>query len=166
MKRGDRFGELTVTALMRGAKGVHPLANCRCACGSMPTYRQTDLRRKLKMRCRYCAWRLAWKSRKRIDAATRAALERLSQYRCNARAKGLKFALTPERCFLLFRSACAYCGAVPAKGIDRQDSAAGYVEGNVVPCCWPCNSAKKSMTVSQFISWVRKVYENTKGLLQ
>lgn len=42
-------------------------------------------------------------------------------------------------------------------GIDRYDSAQGYVSGNVVPCCWPCNRAKGSSITEEFLAHVRKI---------
>lgn len=36
-------------------------------------------------------------------------------------------------------------------GVDRKDNAKGYVTGNCLPCCWPCNYAKGSRyTYEQF----------------
>ena len=43
-------------------------------------------------------------------------------------------------------------------GIDRVDSDGGYVTGNVVPCCWPCNRMKMDMVHADFLRHVGKIY--------
>ena len=47
---------------------------------------------------------------------------------------------------------------VSCNGIDRLDSAFGYTLENCVPCCKYCNTAKNTMLVSDFLSWVSRVY--------
>jgi hypothetical protein len=44
-------------------------------------------------------------------------------------------------------------------GIDRKDSSKGYTLENSVPCCKFCNCAKNTMTVQEFLEWVKRVYE-------
>jgi hypothetical protein len=48
-------------------------------------------------------------------------------------------------------------GSFTYNGIDRKDNAAGYVEGNVVPCCKTCNYVKKSMLYGDFMAFIIKV---------
>lgn len=45
-------------------------------------------------------------------------------------------------------------------GIDRIDNSKGYILGNVVPCCYQCNTAKLNYTLDNFKSWVKNVYNN------
>ena len=49
-------------------------------------------------------------------------------------------------------------------GIDRLDNNEGYLPSNVVTCCKICNRAKHSLTVVEFLEWVRDIsktyYEN------
>ncbi len=45
-------------------------------------------------------------------------------------------------------------------GIDRINSNIGYIEGNIVPCCKHCNSAKNTMTESEFKEWIVRLYNN------
>ncbi|HHX59446.1 MAG TPA: hypothetical protein GX707_01720 [Epulopiscium sp.] len=47
---------------------------------------------------------------------------------------------------------------VLVNGIDRVDSSKGYVEDNVVPCCKYCNTAKNTMSDSEFREWIKKIY--------
>lgn len=41
----------------------------------------------------------------------------------------------------------------------RINNSVGYTVANVVPCCKECNLGKKTMDVSVFLSWIRRVYE-------
>lgn len=43
-------------------------------------------------------------------------------------------------------------------GIDRVDSAQGYVLTNVVPCCKQCNRAKSDLSREEFLTWVERVH--------
>lgn len=96
-------------------------------------------------------------------------------YRANARKRGFDWSLSTDDVGDLIHRECYYCGAsetntfntrnsrgevesIPHNGIDRVDSAKGYVTGNVVPCCKICNTAKLNLTVEDFYSWVRRVH--------
>lgn len=47
---------------------------------------------------------------------------------------------------------------VICNGIDRVDSSLGYTVENCVPCCKHCNTAKSTMSVNEFLSWVARVH--------
>lgn len=72
------------------------------------------------------------------------------KYAClkrNARTMLKDFSLSFEEFAALRVLPCHYCGndLSPTSGaMDRKDSSIGYVSGNVVPCCWPCNDTKGS----------------------
>lgn len=48
---------------------------------------------------------------------------------------------------------------VDCNGIDRLDSDLGYTVENCVPCCKYCNTAKNTMPVDEFLSWIGRVYK-------
>lgn len=56
--------------------------------------------------------------------------------------------------------ACHYCGLQPKSigGIDRKDNAQGYLQGNCVPCCRPCNVYKHTTSYEIFVAcaWLEK----------
>lgn len=56
---------------------------------------------------------------------------------------------------------CHYCGLKPKdhNTIDRIDSRKGYVDGNCVPSCLRCNIAKSTYGYSDFLEWIKKVYD-------
>lgn len=87
-----------------------------------------------------------------------------------------------DRFIELSNSKCNYCGLEHSKliedrlnetktlkrmseevleinGIDRLDSNKGYTIENSVPCCKFCNFAKHTMSFTDFMAWIKKVYE-------
>jgi hypothetical protein len=74
----------------------------------------------------------------------------------DARSKAKRRSLVWELTLEYYRDAvenrpCHYCGKVivcRSCGLDRKDNSKGYVVGNVVPCCWDCNTMK-----SKFLSY-------------
>lgn len=96
-----------------------------------------------------------------------------ASYQRRAKRDGLTWRFTLLGFLHLTQGNCDYCGKEPSQvylpnkdtfgayvynGIDRVDSLKGYTWDNCVPCCYTCNVAKASMTRSQFIDWVRRVY--------
>lgn len=45
-------------------------------------------------------------------------------------------------------------------GIDRIDSALGYIEGNVQPCCKEANLAKLNMSEEDFLQLIREIHSH------
>lgn len=94
-----------------------------------------------------------------------------NDYVGSARRRGLQFLLSRDTFRQLTTSNCHYCDLVPStvekkaalsnytyNGIDRVDNEIGYVAGNCVPCCFPCNSAKGTMSSHDFFSLIRRIY--------
>lgn len=88
---------------------------------------------------------------------------RYAQLRSSARLRGLSMTLTYEQWTMLISNPRYYCGRALAEiggGLDRIDSEAGYVIGNVRPCCPICNVAKSDLTETEFKDWVRAIAEH------
>lgn len=168
---GDRFASLVVTAVRRGSKGVHPVADCLCDCGSICSHRVSRLRTGRATRCGPCARKETWRTRERPSSEDMAIRRRHEIYSDNAARRSHAFELTSQQTRELFLSDCHYCGHPPStlakakgsqvgvlvNGIDRLDSSLGYTAGNVVPCCPQCNFAKRDMSVSDFLAWAARV---------
>lgn len=45
-------------------------------------------------------------------------------------------------------------------GLDRLDSNKGHTLDNVVPCCFECNTAKNSLSVADFKTLIKRIYEH------
>ena len=75
-------------------------------------------------------------------------------------------------CFLIFstvKKPCHYCGTTPIKphredssflynGLDRFDNNLGYVESNIVPCCFICNKMKGVLTKEDFMEHLNSIF--------
>ena len=96
-------------------------------------------------------------------------------YKVNAKTRGFSWNLSRDKVRELILADCEYCGSGPTNtwrttnrqgeteelhynGIDRIDSARGYEDGNVVPCCKLCNTGKMNLTLPEFQDWIRRVH--------
>ena len=107
----------------------------------------------------------------RKDPGRAAGTEVFGHYRASARKRGLAFELDREDFDRLTAQPCHYCGAPPANrhtrrhfhgafvysGIDRKDSALGYVEDNCLPCCAVCNVMKQDLPYDAFVAHVHRI---------
>lgn len=168
---GTRFGRLTILG-KAGVTAKHKrlLALCRCDCGGIKVVAWSDLQ---KGHVKSCGCLL----RRPPGAAARNRV--LSWYKKNSVRRGFDWGLTDEQAAALFSSACHYCGAAPSKiagerdyngrflynGIDRIDSSLGYVPGNVVPCCHPCNWSKSDRSVGEFFEHIRRICQTHPEIL-
>lgn len=99
----------------------------------------------------------------------------LIQYKRSAEKRNLKFNLTTKQFRNLTKSNCYYCDREPHRiikgqgktsgdyiftGIDRIDNSKGYTVKNVVPCCFDCNNAKKTLSQNDFLELITKIYNN------
>lgn len=96
--------------------------------------------------------------------------------------KGFSDVISLDEFCTISKSPCKYCGLEYSKeiedrvneskkqkrlsdhvlkcnGIDRVDSSKGYTVENSVACCKYCNTAKNTMTESEFYTWIKRVYE-------
>ncbi len=58
-----------------------------------------------------------------------------------AKMRGIEWAITYER-FIQLNTNCYYCNKQDPLGLDRLDNSRGYIEGNVIPCCYHCNKTR------------------------
>lgn len=99
----------------------------------------------------------------------------ISTYRKAARSRKIEFSVSGDEISAAATSNCSYCGIPPSErttkrsdgnivhtvfvnGIDRIDNSLGYIKGNITSCCTTCNTAKMAMSVSEFLSWIKRVY--------
>jgi len=94
-------------------------------------------------------------------------------YKKNAEAKKINFAISLEDFTKTISKTCSYCGCAPStyfnprrikadtlvyNGVDRIDSTKGYSVDNITPCCKVCNYMKLRHTKDFFLDHVRKIY--------
>ena len=96
-----------------------------------------------------------------------------TQYRNNARARSIDWALSSEEFEELVSRDCFYCGTPPAElplhpswkthstaranGIDRSDSSVGYTVDNCRTCCSLCNQMKSDRPAETYIAQAIRV---------
>jgi 5-methylcytosine-specific restriction endonuclease McrA len=92
------------------------------------------------------------------------------QYKWAAKRRKYDFEMTKEQYLDLIDSPCTYCRRAITdtnkSGIDRRDSAKGYINGNMNPCCGECNFMKGSSTPGEFQEMVMRVASNAYTVLE
>lgn len=98
-------------------------------------------------------------------------------YKRNAKNRSYIFDLNKEQFRELTKGSCYYCGLPPntehkywthanvkkktpylGNGIDRKNNSLGYTLENCVACCKICNVAKASLSIKEFLQWVKRVF--------
>jgi hypothetical protein len=161
---------------------------CSCSCGKTVTKFGTKLRSTLQpVRSCGCLMiestkrtqeKTAKRRRKNRDVPVLAGNILLHRYKGNAVRRGLPFDLDKTTFMKLVQAPCAYCGWLPGcasgkiiddpslahgyyNGVDRRDNANGYNVENAVTCCRTCNVAKASLSVADFLDWLRRAYAHS-----
>jgi hypothetical protein len=167
---GKRIGKLH--CLRKSDKKLYgsnqAIWECKCDCGNEILVPGQALRKDTTRSCRDC-----YTSGSRVIGTTRNTL--YLQCRQGANDRGYDFSITREEFAGIISKDCRYCGIKPFatrgpewdrvvyNGVDREDNTRGYVLDNCVPCCKVCNVAKRSLTVEEFLTWVRRIYEHNYG---
>jgi len=101
------------------------------------------------------------------------------RYRANAKRNGITFKITLDKFKEISQQDCHYCGRKPSNfardkgngsftytGVDRKDNdhSVGYIDENCLPCCKPCNLAKKDMPYQDYIDMIKRSYEHLKSV--
>lgn len=160
---------------------------CRCDCGTL--FESTVAEFDYKFGCNDCAkqhhYEMTVISRKNninLTPSRRTELSKLSpeskdgikgsyanhvinSIKSTATKRNLSWNLDFIKAFYLIQEPCYYCGnevkfPETRNGLDRLDNSKGYIENNVVPCCYPCNIAKHEMSENEFKSFIIKIYDN------
>lgn len=176
---GKKFGKLSVIQ-MDYKTPHHVYWKCVCDCGKETSTRAGNLLSGKSKSCgcgnleqrRHQALKLKELNKKNpVDVAENHTY---LYYKKGAKKRNLEFLLSRDDVIALINMPCHYCGDTPNNnhrvirfdgdvivkqgGIDRVDNSKGYSIENCVPCCKICNSAKGTMTPTQFYSWIEKVY--------
>lgn len=75
----------------------------------------------------------------------------------HAEKLGVEYNLSRDEFENLTNQKCSYCSDSPRNGIDRADPLKGYTMDNCVSCCKVCNYMKRTMTVEQFLTHIKKI---------
>jgi hypothetical protein len=169
---GMKFGALTII------KQYNTFSPCnskivkvdyKCDCGNITSNKRFGCVKRQRM-CLECRNKNEYK----IKNPGKSAFNKLyHDYQSGAENRRYEFKLTTEEFEILTRRDCHYCGESPKNikkarggkeiyvynGIDRVDSNKGYTIDNCVACCKLCNFSKMSLSINDFLSHIRKIYE-------
>jgi hypothetical protein len=140
LERG-RIGDRVGPWVLMGRKGTTRIVLLRCDCGAAIERHASTLLKQVQRAQRrvplYCG----------PDCGLKKASAHLQALSHNAKKRRIAVELDVMDVFMLRVGLCTYCGGglpLYGGGLDRKDSSLGYVVGNVVPCCYDCNTAKGS----------------------
>lgn len=145
---------------------------CQCVCGNLVIKRGSNVKRGLTKSCGCLKHR---KLPKGFSSLNRIYKE----YERGAKRRNYIFDLSLEIFESITQQNCHYCGSAPRKikqnnckditrnavkygsyvynGLDRVKNEFGYIQSNVVPCCYICNRAKGNLSYSEFIEYINEV---------
>lgn len=175
---GERHHHLVVQDQAGRDARHNQVWNCLCDCGQSTTATTSQLMRGQKKSCG-CrigeAQRGIARPHTSLGQGIAARNKLVALYKRQARSRGYLWLLTLAECEALFQGPCFYCGAAPSQsfttgvpntftgaytynGIDRVDNAKGYMATNVVSCCGPCNRAKGTRSLDEFVDWIDQIH--------
>jgi hypothetical protein len=148
-------------------KSRQPFYKCLCKCDKESIIGLWTLRSLKGKMCNNCK-----KLLKTLPNGESAINGVFTQYLRHARNRNYEFKISKEKFLEIVNKNCHYCDQVPSNkaknqnktgtyiynGVDRIDNTKGYIENNVVPCCRICNRCKSDMTLDQFKTWIKNVY--------
>lgn len=178
---GDRSGMIVAVAIKKSpASGKHCRVIIQCDCGT-ESEMATQIFKKSKscgcQRRNSSTWKqigpkiMPW----RLPEGESSRRGFVYFARVSAKKRGLDFSISDEDVIAIASSSCVYCGSPPTRefkqnpsshgafvcnGIDRVDNGKGYIAGNVVACCKPCNMMKHTMSREDFLSHVQRIVQH------
>lgn len=160
---GQRFGKWTVIGKAESRNG-NGYSTCQCDCGIIREVANGNLRNGHSNSCSCSVSKNP--HRVRLSRGMEPLNRRLqfirNHYLNSARVRDIVYDLPDNLLEELSNLPCHYCGAPPSnnshkenfqvtyQGLDRKDPDLGYLPGNVVPCCHPCNIRKGSIPYQQY----------------
>lgn len=176
-----KFGRLLVIRQLeeRGNRGQIKY-ECLCDCGNKHIVTGESLRSGKSKSCG--CFKKDYIPKNKILDREKALWKQLYNSTIKKRSKKLNYIsdIDIDEFIKISKSRCNYCGLEKSNilkdrignfylkynGIDRINSSKGYMKNNSVACCKYCNIAKNTMTVKEFISFIKRVYEfnNRSGL--
>lgn len=150
---------------------------CQCECGEECFVRTTKLNSQSPQTC--CKKCSDSKFHKENILPDYGSIKNriFRRYKRGAKLRNYSFELSFEYFLDLLFKNCFYCNSEPKpyledklyynnleplkrNGIDRKNNKEGYTLENVVTCCNKCNTSKMDSSEEEFITWIKKVYNN------
>jgi hypothetical protein len=157
---GRKFGNIVVIEKSSSGKFPGSYWLCICGCGTQKKIRGCHLTSGHTLSCG-CS---------RKDFSYRPAFKQLfSNYKSQAKSRGLIFDLSIDDFEALTKRPCFYCGVLLSmtarkrnssyryNGVDRVNNSIGYTVENCVSCCGTHNHMKCDLSHEDFIAACRAV---------
>ena len=178
---GQRYGKLVVLSQLP-KEGKYYIYLCKCDCGNTIEVKAENLK---SGKVKSCGCLKNAPARNRLPDRKDAILRReySSIKKRNRKFTDYDNVISYDEYKSIVNAPCNFCGCVGSRsindrlrsrgkthicsnevihinGIDRIDSSKGYISGNCISCCTTCNYAKNTMSIEQFKTWIRQVYEH------
>ena len=176
-----RYGKLVVLSQLP-KEGKYYIYLCKCDCGNTIEVKAENLK---SGKVKSCGCLKNAPARNRLPDRKDAILRReySSIKKRNRKFTDYDNVISYDEYKSIVNAPCNFCGCVGSRsindrlrsrgkthicsdevihinGIDRIDSSKGYISGNCISCCTTCNYAKNTMSIEQFKTWIRRVYEH------
>lgn len=162
----NKYGKLTPLEKVGRNKWRSALWKCKCDCGKETIVDAKSLRRGNTKSCG-CIHK--------FEKGKASENYWFKTYKISADKRNLKWTLSRKDFLEIITKNCHYCGQSPKlrehktlnggivmNGIDRLNPILGYVTENIVPCCKKCNQMKWDLTLEEFKSHIKKLYNHFK----
>ena len=165
---GQRYGALVAIERLNRKPGRSYTWMCICDCGREYLTTTNSLRSGNTTRCLRCA-------NSKYAPGEFLYHQVIIQYQANAKRRGLIWELSRETAKTMLKDNCSYCGKQPHEdpaasknygddtiyynGIDRIDSAIGYIEINVTTACFICNRSKSNLAMTDWLKHLDRIAE-------
>ena len=159
---GRKYGKATILSAFR--ENNKTVSICSCECDPDVVF-ETKVSSLVEGKTRSCG------CIKASSVEEKASTNCFTFLKYSANKRKINFELDIEYVNCLEKKNCFYCGKSPEhhkyssnkeegkrNGIDRTDSAKGYIESNVVSCCYFCNLCKNDLSLENFLIWVCNIY--------
>lgn len=171
VKIGDTYARLTVISepvSIRKLNGrCERFVDCKCSCGEVKKVSLYKLRTKKTLSCG--CYNKENISKRKISDSDRVKNSLIREYKSSAKCRELTYSMSDDFLFSLVKNPCYYCNSEPFKphrednnflynGLDRIDNNIGYLESNVVPCCFICNKMKGVLNEGEFMEHLNKIF--------
>lgn len=178
---GLKFGKLTILSISNERGNKNQIRyNCLCDCGSPHITSGDSIRGGKSKSCGCNRKEPPNKNIDRVDAIWKQIYN--STIIKRSKKSGIKTDITLNDFIFLSKKCCFYCGLshsntmfdrcnyykknietsshkVEYNGIDRLDSKQGYTKNNTVSCCKYCNTAKNTMSIVDFLVFIKRIYD-------
>lgn len=148
---------------------------CKCDCGKIIDIYFKGLLTKTTKSCGCLKIEHISKLNKKTFGES-ASNSLFARYKRSAKKRNINFELTLKQFYPLLIKECEYCGDTGIStwrrsetygnfkynGIDRINNSLGYTIDNIITCCVRCNTAKSTMSKSEFFETIKKIYERHK----